>query len=226
MKLRSPEEQVGDWKDALVDRTKVDNYMMGNIMYYVLTTHWLFEGDEQEVAINKIANHKRSSMPMKYRFSRDSAIRAIVGAIEDCWGQNPRRRPTSRKISNDLKRQLGRIEKVNDLGIVRVSVPPLPDDFRYTDSDFVENMGVSWYFDDYVDYSDEDNYNDRNDDGHRENYENEDNNNHNDHDNDAARGDADYIDEDNNSNDPYDANQGDNEDHTSKHKNKAAGGGR
>lgn len=203
MKLRSPEEQVGDWRDVLLDRTKVDNYMMGNIMYYVLTTRWLFEGDAQDVAVNKIANHKRSSVPMKYRFSRDYAIRAILGAIEDCWGQNPRRRPTSRKISDDLKRQLGRIEKVNDLGVVRVSVPPLPADFRYTDSDFVENMGAWWYYDDYVDYSDDDNGNDPNDADHGEGDENEDEDNHNDHDNDAARGDADYTDEDHNSSEPY-----------------------
>jgi hypothetical protein len=127
-------------------------------MYYVLTTHWLFEGDTQDVALNKIANHKRSLLPTKYLFSRDPAIRAIVVAIKDCWGQDPRGRPTSRKISNDLKRQLGRIEKVNDVDIVRVSVPPLPADFRYTDSDFAENMGSWWYTDD-AGYHDDD-YND------------------------------------------------------------------
>lgn len=206
-----------------MDRTKVDNYMMGNIMYYVLTTHWLFEGDTRDVAVDKLANHKRSHMPKKFRFSRDPAIRAIVGAIEDCWAQNPLRRPTSRKISNYLKRELGGIEKVNDLDIVRVSVPPLPVDFRHTDSDFVDNMGSPYLYDD--EYNDEDHSSDDPNGAARgEDYEDEDN--HNDHQDDAARGDAYYIDEDHSSGDPRDPAHGDDyddEDHNIDHKTNATG---
>ena len=117
------------------------NYMMGNIMYYVLTTHWLFEGHTRDEAVAKIVNQERSHIPPELLTSEDPAVQAIVWAIKACWSQNPHQRPPSRKISDFLKKELRRIEKVDELGVVRVSVPPLPVGFRHTDSDFFRNLG-------------------------------------------------------------------------------------
>jgi hypothetical protein len=147
MKLRPPEEQAEDMEGILLDRTKVDNYMMGNIMYYVLTTHWLFEGHTRDEAVAKIVNQERSHIPTELLASEDPVVQAIVWAIKACWSQNPHQRPPSRKISDFLKTELKRFEKVDELGVVRVSVPPLPVGFRHTDSDFEENLGFPEYQD-------------------------------------------------------------------------------
>jgi hypothetical protein len=162
--------------------------MMGNIMYYVLTTHWLFEGHTRDESVAKIVNEERSPIPPELLASEDPAVQAIVWAVKACWAQNPHRRPPSRKISDFLKKELRQIEKVDELGVVRVSVPPLPFDFRHTDSDFVENLGFPEYQDggDNEDHSNRDQNNDYYDED-RSNYDYDDEGHNNDDENDAAR---------------------------------------
>ncbi len=79
-------------------------------------------------------------MPPKYLNSNDPAIQAIIVVIRACWKQNPLKRPSSRQIADALSEELQRIEQTDKLGIVRVSLPPLPKKFRFTDSDFQEHL--------------------------------------------------------------------------------------
>jgi hypothetical protein len=187
MKLRPPEEQAEDKEEILLDRTKVDNYMMGNIMYYLLTTHWLFEGYTRDEAVAKIVHQERSHIPPELLASEDPAVQAIVWAINACWSHSPHQRPPSRKISDFLKNELRRIEKVDELGVVRVSVPPLPFGFRHTDSDFVENLGFPDYHggEDSEDHSNDDQNNYYYDEDHRNNDYHDEDHSHDDE-NDAA----------------------------------------
>jgi hypothetical protein len=168
MKLRSPEEMAEDWVNILLDRTKVDVYMMGNVMYYVLTTHWLFEGDTWYEAVDKIFHQERSHIPPKLLASEDPAIQAILWAIKACWSQDPDQRPPARHVSDFLKKKLMRIENVDELGIVRVaSMPPLPVGFRHTDSDFDENLDRKHHY-----YDDDQGIDDDYDEGHSNDNEN------------------------------------------------------
>jgi len=68
-------------------------------------------------------------MPPEFLNSTDPAIRAMVRAIRSCWKQNPFEPPTSREVADLLAQQLRRIEQTDELGVVHVSVPPLPRDF-------------------------------------------------------------------------------------------------
>jgi hypothetical protein len=81
MKLRPPEEQAEDREDILLDRTKVDNYMMGNIMYYVLTMQWLFEGHTRDEAVAKIVNEERSQILPELLASEDPAVQGYKGLL-------------------------------------------------------------------------------------------------------------------------------------------------
>lgn len=142
MKLRAPEEQfIGDDEDRKVMMEKIDVYMMGNVMYYVLTKKWLFEEFTTDEATAQMVKGHRSTFPKDILESHDIAIQAIVKAIKICWTHEVEERPTARMVSNILKNALETILGTTDLGIVRVSVPPLPKQYRYTDSDFYVNLG-------------------------------------------------------------------------------------
>lgn len=139
--MRSPEEVGEPWHDHwFYNLQKVDDYMMGNVMFYVLTNHWTFEGYTAKEAIRMMRRGQRSIIPPKILDKRNPAIRAMLGAIRSCWKQNPAERPSSRKIADFLKNELRRIEKTDTIGVVRVSLPPFPAMFRHTDSDFEKNL--------------------------------------------------------------------------------------
>lgn len=71
MKLRSPEEQVEDWANIFLDRTKVDNYMM----------HWLFEGHTRDEAVAEIVNQERSNILPELLASEDPAVQGYKGLL-------------------------------------------------------------------------------------------------------------------------------------------------
>lgn len=83
---------------------------------------------------------QRSHMPSKYLNSKNLAIQAILTAIRSCWKQNPYDRPSSREVADALTEELGRIEETDNHGVVRLSLPPLPKKFRFTDSDFQDHL--------------------------------------------------------------------------------------
>jgi len=140
-KERSPEEIGEPWHvHWYYNHQKIDDYMLGNVMYSILTNLWTFEGHTVKEAIRIMRRGQRSHMPAKYLNSNDPAIQAIIVAIRACWKQNPFKRPSSRQVADALLEELQRIEQIDKLGIVRVSLSPLPKKFRFTDSDFQEHL--------------------------------------------------------------------------------------
>ena len=114
--------------------------MMGNVMYYVLTNQWIFEEYSNSVTEQKIIHGERSNIPAHIQKSTDRATRALLHAVEMCWVHNYKERPTARQVADYIEEELKRIEGVDELGVVRVEMPPLPKDHRYTDTDFYGNI--------------------------------------------------------------------------------------
>ena len=129
------------FSDNAVDKTKVDTYQMGVLFWYVLTKKWMFEGKRLSQIKNRLRRGERPEFPSHVLKSKDPAIMAMVRAIKECWIHDPNERPTSRQVRDFLIDALKKILGVDDLGVVRVSVPPLPAGHRYgTDSDFLEDL--------------------------------------------------------------------------------------
>lgn len=144
--IRSPEEiayKLGLTKAGRIVLEKSDVYTIGNVMYYVLTMHWLFEGYDTKDAEMKVATGDRSPFPQKILDSDDRALRAVRKAIEWCWVHDPEKRPAASKVRKFLEHELKAVLGVkDDLGIVQVtSIDPLPKGYRYSDSDFNTMFG-------------------------------------------------------------------------------------
>ena len=78
------------------------------------------------------------------------AYDALREAIQMAWMQDPQQRPSARQISNHLLKAILAIQgtttgddPTNIVDMVRVVVPPLPPNHRYTDSDFNENFAYA-----------------------------------------------------------------------------------
>jgi hypothetical protein len=107
---------------------------MGNILYYVLTNNWLFEGVSTKVAKEALINGELSKIPPQFLHSSNTSVQAMIKAIKMAWVYDPDARPTAREIANFLKQQLGN-------GTVwRINIAPLPHNHRYTESDFLHNL--------------------------------------------------------------------------------------
>ena len=100
----------------------------------------MFEGERVPQVLKRVRRRELPEFPLHVLESKDPAILAIVRAIESCWTYDPNERPTSRQIRDFLKDELKSILGVDELGVVRVSVPPLPASHRFTGSDFYENL--------------------------------------------------------------------------------------
>jgi hypothetical protein len=105
---------------------------MGNILYYVLTKMWLFEGIPTKTAKQMLIDGKLSTIPSQFLNSTNSADLAMIKAIQMAWVYNPDNRPTAREIASFLKQHLD--------NTWRVDIDPLPPNHRYTDSDFYSNL--------------------------------------------------------------------------------------
>jgi hypothetical protein len=140
LKLRAPEEFKAYKEKASIDLAPADVYMAGNIMYYVLTHQWLFQGMSSADASVAIKKGKRSDIPSSIKKSSDPYTRLLVEGIEMCWTHDPRKRLSARAVADYMKKQLAAIEGVEDMGVIKVEMPPLPSDHRYTDSDFYSNF--------------------------------------------------------------------------------------
>jgi len=130
--VHAPEER--DWKD--VDLQKADVYMMGNVMYYVYTKNFLYEGIPDKDALTLLYNGKRSPFPT----GLDTTIpanAAVQSAIQKCWTHDPEQRPTARFIRDSLLKEfsaiVGRPVQPGD-DILMVQIPSLPKYYRFTDS--------------------------------------------------------------------------------------------
>lgn len=142
-KTRSPESLAYRSNEKEIYREKSDVWMMGNVLFYVLTKKWCFEGLTDDEAEQLLLNGTHSEIPSDFLNSKHPADEAMVNAIEMAWTYNPDHRPPAKKIANMLERQLKTsATDVEGDGVWRVSLPPLPPDFRFTDTDMYENYGV------------------------------------------------------------------------------------
>lgn len=118
--------------------------MMGNVLYYVLVKKWCFEGMSTKKARRLLMEGKHSVIPPRFLNSTDPADQAMVKAIEMAWVYNANERTSARQIANLLKEQLVNLtgihdKKDDDRLLFRVSLPPLPDSFSDSSSDWANN---------------------------------------------------------------------------------------
>jgi hypothetical protein len=140
VKLRAPEEipnSNNPFPTFHVD--EADVFMLGNVLYYIHTYHWLFEGLTSRDAMHNTVLGITSAIPEVLLNSTDRAVNSLTRAIRMCWRKDPAKRPSAREISRYLKERL-LLEGVNTDAPIKVTMPPLPADHRYTDSDFNANF--------------------------------------------------------------------------------------
>lgn len=134
-KVHAPEET----HDRRVDNAKADDYVAGNVMYYILTNKWIFEGVGNKKSVELLRQGKRSPFPDNIKNSKDPAVQALMKGIKMLWTHNVEERPSARMVSDYLIEELEKITGSKEAdGVVRVSVPPLPDDWDF------EEDGESW----------------------------------------------------------------------------------
>lgn len=72
-----------------------------------------------------------------------AALLALNKVVLMAWTKDPQKRPTARYLSDHLLeiiRQLDDDITAAAAEIIRISVPELPPDYRFTDSDFNANL--------------------------------------------------------------------------------------
>mmetsp|Transcript_12564 Transcript_12564/g.16381 ORF Transcript_12564/g.16381 Transcript_12564/m.16381 type:complete len:151 (+) Transcript_12564:1-453(+) len=118
----------------------VDVWMMGNLIYTILTDLYLFEKptnlDVEETAI-ELVKGRRSPYPEHIKVSNDPSIIAMKEALDMCWTQNWKKRPTARAVSNYLIDRLREITGQEDPD-VRVVLPERDPHQTNTYSDYDE----------------------------------------------------------------------------------------
>ena len=123
---------------------KSDVYTLGNIMYYTLTSDWLWPNiHSTEAAIYQTARGQRSAFPSTIVESQNPAIQALLQAINWCWNHNPEDRPRAVEIQTYLRQQLAKLLGKStfnlELDDVRVhGIDKLPPNYSYTDSEYNE----------------------------------------------------------------------------------------
>lgn len=97
--------------------------LQGNVIYYILTDLYTFEQPEnlnnQQVG-HLLVEGKRSPYPEYIEKSSDPSHIAIKKALDMCWVQNWRERPSAREISDFMMQELRTIvgEEEPDLRVV------------------------------------------------------------------------------------------------------------
>jgi len=133
-KSRAPEElryRYGGSQEE-IHRDKADVWIMGTVLYYVLTKQWDFEGLTVDKAKKLLMKGQHSDIPAVFTNSTNAADRAMVRALEMAWVDNPDDRPSARQIADYLRSEL---EKHSKETVYRVSVPELPTDFDYEEGE-------------------------------------------------------------------------------------------
>lgn len=129
-KVRAPEELE---ERRITPLDKVDVYLMGNVMYYILTQRWVFQGVAKNETVHQLVAGNRSEF---YNFSQHPAEGAVEKAIRWSWTHNPHKRPTARQVSNFLKNALMEHGQEHNT-VVRVpNISPLPPDYDFDDSEW------------------------------------------------------------------------------------------
>lgn len=140
-KARSLEEYryyAGDTTYTGCKPDKADVWMMGNLIYNILTDLYTFEIPNLLTwrdAGHELLAGRRSYLPPHITNSNDPSYIAIIKALDMCWTQAWEKRPSARHISNYLLLKLRIItgEKEPDL---RVVLPKRDPDMSNTESDY------------------------------------------------------------------------------------------
>ncbi|KAL3822945.1 hypothetical protein ACHAXA_011660 [Cyclostephanos tholiformis] len=140
-KARSLEEHMthsGDVSFDGVNPDKVDVWMMGNLMYYMLTDLYTFERPRNlswRDSGKELLAGRRSPLPSHIEESRDPSHVAVRNALDMCWTQKWEERPSARYISDYL---LGRLRNITgeENPDLRVILPKRDPNMRGTDSEY------------------------------------------------------------------------------------------
>lgn len=114
---------------------------LGDVLYYILTKQWVFEGISRNEAKLRMLAGIRSEIQLD---ESDSPLdQTIVAAIEMAWTLDADERPSAGAIASFLHDKLEQDYGQPDAGegtVWRVSIPPLPADYTSTFDDFYENL--------------------------------------------------------------------------------------
>lgn len=140
-KYRSLEEHKKSLKDPSYEPfnpDKADVWMMGNLMYLILTGLYVFEKPRNlnctEVG-KELVEGRRSPYPKNIEMSNDTAYLAIRNAVDMAWVHDWKERPSARSISDYLIQQLKEITGMENPDL-RVTLPERETGQRLTSSDF------------------------------------------------------------------------------------------
>ena len=117
---------------------KVDVWMMGNLIYYMLTDLYTFEKPKNlswKQSGKELMAGRRSTYPEHIRDSSDPSHIAIKEALSMCWTQRWQDRPSARFISDYLIRELKEITGLDNPDF-RVVLPKRNPNQRSTESDY------------------------------------------------------------------------------------------
>lgn len=91
---------------------KADVYMMGNVMYYVLTNRYIYEEALPRAEYTRrLRRGERSPFPHNIGASTDPSMLALKQAIHLCWEHEPNKRPSAREVTSYLASKLSRLDK-------------------------------------------------------------------------------------------------------------------
>lgn len=94
---RSPEECR---KDDL--SFKLDLYMLGNTLYYILTKKQPLYRVRMDSLVVKLPAGVTSKIPETLTNSTDPAVVVLLDVIHQCWKLDPNERPTAREVADQL----------------------------------------------------------------------------------------------------------------------------
>ena len=138
-KARSLEEMSGKLARKIdVKPDKIDVWMMGNLIYYMLTDLYTFEKPKNlswQDSGKELLAGRRSQLPEHIAKSKDPAHVAVKNALDMCWTQDWKERPSARSISDYLVDQLREITGEDDPD-VRVTLPERDPKQKSTESDY------------------------------------------------------------------------------------------
>ncbi|KAL9181740.1 hypothetical protein ACHAXT_012083 [Thalassiosira profunda] len=140
-KARSLEEHMTHYGDKRafvpVKPDKIDVWMMGNLIFYMTTDQYTFEKPNltSKQAGRELLAGRRSPLPEHVAKSNDPSYVALRKALDMCWVQDHRKRPTARSISDYL---IGVLKEITgeENPDVTVTLPKRDPKQRNTDSDY------------------------------------------------------------------------------------------
>jgi len=139
-KIKAPEEFHRHARKDLIYKYKADVWVLGDILYYVLTKRWVFEGIPRDEAKLRMLAGIHSEIPLED--NSDPADQAVLKAIEMAWTEDADKRPSAPEIAKMLYKELrGLGGEPNEQGVWPVSpIPPLPSDYNSIYDDFYDNL--------------------------------------------------------------------------------------